>query len=169
MPPSFDILSEDCLDSARISLLRVFTILTSLCPAIIPRILELVPSARIAFLSSLGKRIHESAARVLFHTLIVQDDELALLPSAGINSAAVVANPGRYAMHVKKLIVRDSDILMRATDTVTLPEDESFKTCTPLSSTCLETLLKSYSNLEALCWEGYLRPPDGLCEVCRYY
>ncbi|KAK0212967.1 hypothetical protein DFS33DRAFT_1285711 [Desarmillaria ectypa] len=148
MPPSFDILSKDCLDT------------------IIPRILELVPSVRLAFLSSLGKRIHESTARVLFHTLIVHDDERALLSSTNASSVAVVANPGRYAKHVKKLIVRDSDTLMKAFNTVTLPDDEGFtSTCTPLRTTYLETLLKSYNNLEVLCWEGYLRPPDGLCEI----
>ncbi|KAK0461394.1 uncharacterized protein EV420DRAFT_1531835 [Desarmillaria tabescens] len=147
MSPSFDILSEDCLDT------------------LILQILEVVPSVRIAFLSSLGKRIHESTARVLFHTLIIQDDEQALLSSTNASFAAVVANPGRYAKHVKKLIVRDSDTLTRASN-VTLPDDEGFaSTCTPLSTTCLENLLKSYSNLEALCWEGYLRPPDGLCEI----
>ncbi|KAG7446404.1 uncharacterized protein BT62DRAFT_1005681 [Guyanagaster necrorhizus] len=148
MTPPFDILSESCLET------------------IILRILELVPSARIAFLSSLGKRIHESAARVLFHTLIVQDDEQTLLPSVNTSSAAVIANPRRYAKHVKKLIVRDSDALMRTANIVTLPKDESSSsTCTPLSTTCLETLLKLYSNLEALCWEGCLQPPDGLCEI----
>ena len=143
-------------------------------------VLKDAPSLRATFLASLGCRIHASAVRVLFSTLVLQDDAR-LFGLGGYPARSAVApllsNSKKYAHAVKSVVVRDPDFLqvgVCATQTNgglspisregALPANAP-GACQPLDANDISRILELCSNLEGLAWESSFPPPDGLCEV----
>ena len=137
--------------------------------------LKLSPSLKITFLASLGYRIHTSAVRVLFSTLVVPDDGRIFEKGGSLSKAIVtslLSNPERYAYAVTSLVVRDLDLTTtfgRQTASRFFSDEhmlDSAKSIRPIDAKDLSSILEACINLEEFAWDSSLPPPDGLCEVC---
>ncbi|KAF9051013.1 hypothetical protein BDZ89DRAFT_939943, partial [Hymenopellis radicata] len=138
-------------------------------PELISTILHAVPSARRTFLSSLGKRVHASAARILFHTLTLEDDDC-LVTASDFRSplGPVLSRPQFYALHIKKIALQANHAFSDCASP--LPEyghaNADPLPCSPVTAEHLELILTVCCNLEEMEWNSPICPPDGFCEVC---
>jgi hypothetical protein len=132
-------------------------------PEIVKTALLLAPSLRGPFLSSLGSSLHASAVRVLFHTVLLQDNARVLAldesPSNAGAAYTVLCNPARYAATVKTLVIANPEL----PDDGAQLHDDALR---PIDAGLLVRLLEICPNIEAFVWESAFPPPDGLCEVC---
>jgi hypothetical protein len=132
-------------------------------PEIVKTALLLAPSLRGPFLSSLGSSLHASAVRVLFHTVLLQDNARVLAldesPSNAGAAYTVLCNPARYAVTVKTLVIANPEL----PDDGAQLHDDALR---PIDAGLLVRLLEICPNIEAFVWESAFPPPDGLCEVC---
>ena len=139
-------------------------------------VLQVAPSLRPTFLSSLGSRVHASAVRVSFHALVVPDDarlfENASGPATKRSAVApLLSNPKKYALAVKELAICEPDVV---DDTATQSVAGGGSTPVgrlavdqyrPLDATDVFRILEACGHLERLTWASPFPPPDGLCEV----
>ena len=133
-------------------------------------ILHVAPSLRPTFLSSLGSRIHASAVRISFCVLVVPDDarlfEGATRPGSPRSAVSpLLANPDRYALAVKELVVSEPDASDMVAAKHTEQGDLAVDLRRPLDSKDVSRILEACSQLEKLTWASSFVPPDGLCEV----
>lgn len=113
------------------------------------------PTSRVSFLASLGTRIHDSAVRVLFGTLVIPDDARVFETTGNSHwplLTQILGNPERYGRAVKSLVVQQSVF-----DTL----DQTL----PLDSHHITSILGACNNLEEIIWNSSFVPPDGICEV----
>ncbi|KAI3615277.1 hypothetical protein WG66_003611 [Moniliophthora roreri] len=120
--------------------------------------IDIQPSLRKIFLSALGTRIHASAVRVLFSSVIIRDDSR-LFDSLEYSQRSIVfpllnSSSDHYALSVRKLTICNADLSGEQEDDVK-----------PCSAVQVELLLNACSNLEELVWESAICPPDGLGEI----
>ncbi|KAK7035289.1 hypothetical protein VNI00_012056 [Paramarasmius palmivorus] len=130
-------------------------------PDLLDRILsasiKLQPSLRYVFLSALGSRIHASAIRVLFASVIIEDDSR-LFYSPGHSQRTIIypllnSSSNRYSSSLRKLTICNPIKLGDQN-----PDVE------PCEASQIERLLSVCSNLEEIVWTSAVCPPDGLAE-----
>ncbi|KAF5389366.1 hypothetical protein D9757_004373 [Collybiopsis confluens] len=116
------------------------------------------PSLRSPLLSSFGSRIHASAVRVLYSSLVIPDD--CHIFDKHFHKSSIyplIVNASRYARKVKALTVVNP--ILTETD-----GSRRLEVPRPLAAEQLSLLLQNCSNLESFCWTSSLCPPDGLFE-----
>lgn len=82
-------------------------------------------------------------------------------------ACALFANPERYAVLVKTIIICNSDMLNGYGQTTfkgSLPHAQH-DAVVPADASTIYDLLEVCLNLEGLFWESAFPPPEGLCEV----
>ncbi|KIK67003.1 hypothetical protein GYMLUDRAFT_37033 [Collybiopsis luxurians FD-317 M1] len=136
---------------------------------LVQTVLTTHPSLTIILLSSLGSRIHASAIRVLFSHLVIADDSCLFVHHERFQRSLVyplITNPNRYSPNVKTLTIT----IPILPENLEQPDDtQGLDALRPLTANDLSLLLQCCPNLERLCWESSLRPPDGLCEqLCSF-
>lgn len=157
--------------------------------ALVSYILQTCPALAAVLLSALGTRIHASAVRVLFTSMILPDDAryfLAFDVSHRVPShpvCAVLLNPERYARAIKRIIVTDAGLpppfealeVEGSSGLLIIDEEDSDTQATskhtrvavqPMLAKSLNQLLTVCANLEQFIWNSANPPPDGVCEVC---
>ncbi|KAE9401596.1 hypothetical protein BT96DRAFT_598528 [Gymnopus androsaceus JB14] len=123
---------------------------------IVKTALTIDQSLRSAFISSFGSRIHNSAVRVLFLSLNVEDCEDRFYKSSVY---PIILNPARYGHIVKSLTIINPTFGEGFSD-----DAQGLRALRPISADILTSLLQSCTSLETFRWESSLPPPDGICE-----
>lgn len=134
-----------------VNLIPLFNDHLSSSAAIVSEALTHVPSSH--FLASLGRRVHDSALRVLFGALQISDDNRVLGRNGSSHSQVILpilANPERYGRAVRTLEFQQP-----------VPEELA----KPLDSSCITKILGGCVNIEEVVWNSFLPPPNNLCEV----
>lgn len=157
--------------------------------ALVSCILRTCPTLAVALLSAFGKRVHASAVRVLFTSIILPDDARYffafnaphLVP--GHPLSAILMNPDRYARTVKQISVTDAGLpppsealeSEGSLGLIMIDEDDSDTQVSskhsriavqPMPAMNLHQLLALCTSLEGFIWRSSNPPPDGVCEVC---
>ncbi|KAG9098421.1 peroxin [Ceratobasidium sp. 370] len=152
---------------------------------------------RLPLLAECGRAVHAAAANVLFHTVVLPDDDAQFscpdtngIPPIGdsyVNghrdqqlgqARALVRNHAWYAPRLRMLVVADppySHVAPKRENTLfELEAHESEDEDTedgirPVSGAHLEALLKECTKLEEMVWASSIPPPDWICETLATY
>ena len=148
------------------------------------------PPLLLPLLAESGRAVHAAAVNVLFHTVLLPDDDALFScsdssaddeSSASVRAlgpaSALIRNITRYARHVRTLVVVDpthphtpkrENTLFELESHVGDEErdgEEDSNGIRPISGAHLEELLSKCAALEELKWVASVPPPDGICEV----
>ncbi|KIM26956.1 hypothetical protein M408DRAFT_175571 [Serendipita vermifera MAFF 305830] len=135
------------------------------------------PSLNLTLLSELGSNIHESAARVLFATLVLEDDARYVTAELKSSTLSILLNPVKYGPLVRSLEIIDPTRFEMPGTPVHLFETEassnsSFSATSellPLTGLDLNRILHALPYLETFSWRATTCPPDGICETLSTY
>lgn len=128
------------------------------------------PPSTLTLLSELGSIIHQSTARTLFETLVLQDDARFISPEFKGPILSILINPAKYGSLVRKLEIVDPVHFESLGTPVHLFETETPSPVAtfeilPLHGVDFERTLRALPHLETFIWKATTCPPDGICEV----
>ncbi|KAH7108195.1 hypothetical protein BKA62DRAFT_681390 [Auriculariales sp. MPI-PUGE-AT-0066] len=146
-------------------------------------VFETVPQLRLKFLAGMGLRMSQSAMRVLFTELVIEDDMRAFTtwssdPPALGPLAAVLQHPARYGSLVQRLVVRSptrfvdfepATAQLLQFDDLEDEGDSIHGVIRPLHEECIRGLLRCCPDLQQLLWVSATPPPDSLCETLSIF